>query len=222
MVDLGGMESSATRIFFRKGLRVARSGRRPGNQDTREAILSAARDAFAERGYDAASIRLIAAAAGVDPALVHHYFGTKDQLFLDAMQLPLDPATIVAKVMTGGVDGLGERLVRTLLTVWDSPVGGAAAAFVRSAVSNELIAKMMREFIVNRIIRRVVKDLALDPAEGPLRANLIATQMAGLIMMRYIIKVEPLASTAPDVVAVLIGPTIQRYVTEPLPPSIPT
>jgi AcrR family transcriptional regulator len=199
---------------------VARSGRRPGNQDTREAILSAARDAFAERGYDAASIRLIAAAAGVDPALVHHYFGTKDQLFLDAMQLPLDPATIVAKVMTGGVDGLGERLVRTLVTVWDSPVGGAAAAFVRSAVSNELIAKMMREFIVNRIIRRVVKDLALDPAEGPLRANLIATQMAGLIMMRYIIKVEPLASTAPDVVAVLIGPTIQRYVTEPLPPSI--
>jgi AcrR family transcriptional regulator len=200
---------------------VARSGRRPGNQDTREAILSAARDAFAERGYDAASIRLIAAAAGVDPALVHHYFGTKDQLFLDAMQLPLDPATIVAKVMTGGVDGLGERLVRTLLTVWDSPVGGAAAAFVRSAVSNELIAKMMREFIVNRILRRVVKDLALDPAEGPLRANLIATQMGGLIMMRYIIKVEPLASTAPDVVAALIGPTIQRYVTEPLPPSIP-
>ena len=200
---------------------MARSGRRPGNQDTREAILSAARDAFAERGYDAASIRLIAAAAGVDPALVHHYFGTKDQLFLDAMQLPLDPATIVAKVMTGGVDGLGERLVRTLLTVWDSPVGGAAAAFVRSAVSNELIAKMMREFIVNRILRRVVKDLALDPAEGPLRANLVATQMGGLIMMRYIIKVEPLASTAPDVVAALIGPTIQRYVTEPLPPSIP-
>jgi AcrR family transcriptional regulator len=221
MVDLGGGRTSCHQDLFRKGQRVARSGRRPGNQDTREAILSAARDAFAERGYDAASIRLIAAAAGVDPALVHHYFGTKDQLFLDAMQLPLDPATIVAKVMTGGVEGLGERLVRTLVTVWDSPVGGAAAAFVRSAVSNELIAKMMREFIVNRIIRRVVKDLALDPAEGPLRANLVATQMAGLIMMRYIIKVEPLASTAPDVVAALIGPTIQCYVTGPLPPSTP-
>jgi AcrR family transcriptional regulator len=197
---------------------VVRSGRRPGNQDTREAILSAARDAFAERGYDAASIRLIATAAGVDPALVHHYFGTKDQLFLVAMRAPFDPAKIVPLALAGGIDGAGERRGRTLLTVWDSPAGGAAAAFIRSAVSNELIAKMMREFIVNRILRRVVKDLALDPDEAPLRTNLVATQMAGLIMVRYIIKVEPLASSSPELVAALIGPTIQRYLADPLPP----
>ena len=99
---------------------VARTGRRPGHQDTREAILAAAREAFAERGFDGASIRLIAAGAGVDPALVHHYFGTKDQLFLDAMQAPIDPAQIIPQALAGGVDGVGERLVRTLLGVWDS------------------------------------------------------------------------------------------------------
>jgi AcrR family transcriptional regulator len=197
---------------------VVRTGRRPGNQDTREAILVAARDTFAERGYDAASIRTIAAAAEVDPALVHHYFGTKDQLFLAAMRAPIDPSTLVPAALVGGLDGVGERLVRHLLTVWDSPAGGAAAAFVRSAVSNELIARMMRDFIVNRILRRVLKDLPLDPAEGPMRTNLVATQMAGLIMVRYIIKVEPLASATPEVVAALIGPTIQRYLAEPLPP----
>ncbi|HEY0689801.1 MAG TPA: helix-turn-helix domain-containing protein, partial [Kribbella sp.] len=103
---------------------MVRTGRRPGKQDTREAILFAAREAFAERGYDAASIRVIAAAAGVDPALVHHYFGTKDQLFLDAMRVPVDPTMVIPMVLAGGIDGVGERLVRNLLTVWDSPVGG--------------------------------------------------------------------------------------------------
>lgn len=200
---------------------MARTGRRPGTSDTREAIIAAARDAFAERGYDAASIRLIATGAGVDPALVHHYFGTKEQLFLSAMQAPFDPATVVPTVLAGGMDGVGERLVRTLLTVWDSPVGGTAAAFVRSAVSNELIAKMMREFLVNRVLRRVTKELRIDPAEGPMRANLVATQIAGLVMIRYIIKVEPLASASPDHIAALIGPTIQRYLEGPLPPGVP-
>jgi AcrR family transcriptional regulator len=196
---------------------VVRTGRRPGNQDTREAILSAARDAFAERGFDAASIRTIAAAAEVDPALVHHYFGTKDQLFLAAMQAPIDPNKVIPAVLAGGLDGVGERLVGTLLTIWDSPVGGAAAAFVRSGMSNESIARMLREFIVNRIMRRIVTDLGLDPVEGPIRANLVATQMAGLIMVRYIIKVEPLASSSAELVAALIGPTVQHYLAAPLP-----
>jgi AcrR family transcriptional regulator len=180
--------------------------------------MSAAREAFAERGYDAASIRHIATGAGVDPALVHHYFGTKEQLFLAAMDAPIDPSKIVPTLLTGDRDRVGERLVRGLIGVWDSAAGGAAAAFVRSAVSNELIAKMMREFIANRILRRVERDLGLDPAEGPMRANLVATQMAGLIMIRYIVKVEPLASAAPETVVALIGPTIQRYLTAPLPP----
>jgi AcrR family transcriptional regulator len=196
---------------------VVRSGRRPGKQGTREAILDAAREAFAERGYDGASIRLIAAGAGVDPALVHHYFGTKNQLFLDAMQAPFDPMQILPQVLAAGPDGVGERLVRTLMRVWDSAAGGAAVALFRSAVGNELIARMMRDFVIRHITRRVIKELRLDPKEGPLRTSLVFSQVAGLIMARYVIKVEPLASAPPDAVVALVGPTIQRYLTAPLP-----
>ena len=199
---------------------MARSGRRPGKQDTREAILEAAREAFAERGYDGASIRLIAAGAGVDPALVHHYFGTKNQLFLDAMQAPFDPMQVLPQVLAGGVDGVGERLVRTLLRVCDSGAGGAVAALFRSAVSNELIARMLREFVLRQISRRVIKELDLDPVEGPIRTTLVFSQISGLVTARYIIKIEPLASLPPDVIVAMVGPTIQRYLTGPLP--VPT
>lgn len=198
---------------------MVRTGRRPGNQDTREAILASAREAFAEKGFDRASIRAIATGAGVDPALVHHYFGTKDQLFLAAMQVPIDPASLLPGVLAGGRDGIGERLLRTMLGVWDSAAGGAVAAVVRSAVSNELIAKMMRDFIITRILRRVAKELELDPIEAPYRASLVATQVSGLILMRYIIKVEPIASTPPETIVALIAPTIQRYLTGPMPPG---
>jgi AcrR family transcriptional regulator len=196
---------------------VARTGRRPGNQDTREAILGAARRAFADRGFDAASVRNIAGAAGVDPALVHHYFGSKERLFLDAMQVPIDPSKIVPQVVAGGLDGFGERAVRTLLGVWDSPAGAAAAAVVRSAVSNEGIARMMRDFIGSRVLRRIAKELPYDPAESTVRATLVATQLAGLIMVRYIVKVEPLASMPAERIVAMIGPNVQRYVSEPLP-----
>ena len=200
---------------------MGRTGRRPGNQDTREAILAAARTAFAERGVDGASIRLIAAAAGVDPALVHHYFGTKDQLFLAALQAPLDPAEVISAILAGGLDGVGERLVATMLSVWDSPVGAAAVALLRSAVSNEQIAAMLREFVVSRILKRIVKELQLDPVEGLLRGGLVASQIAGLIMMRYVIRVEPVASADIGTIAAMVGPTIQRYLTAPFPEAAP-
>lgn len=192
---------------------MPRTGRRPGNQDTRDVILAAARKAFAERGYDKASIRGIATEAGVDPALVHHYFGAKDQLFLATMDAPIDPGKLVPEVLAGGLDGLGERLVRMFLTVWDSPAGAAAAALVRSAVSHEWSARMLREFLTTQVFRRVMDHVELDPAEAPLRASLVASQMMGLVMARYIIKVEPIASAAPETVVATVGPTIQRYVT---------
>jgi AcrR family transcriptional regulator len=195
---------------------MARTGRRPGNQDTREAILAAARQAFADRGYDGASIRHIATSAGVDPALVHHYFGAKDRLFLATMQAPIDPAKILPQVLAGGVDGLGERIVRMFLSVWDSPAGTTAAALLRSAVSHDWSARMLREFLTTQIMRRAMKTLDLDPAEAPLRASLVASQMMGLAMARYILKVEPLTSASPDVVVAAVAPTIQRYLTEPL------
>lgn len=190
---------------------VGRSGRRPGNQDTREAILAAARATFAERGMDGATIRVIAAAAGVDPALVHHYFGTKDQLFLAAMRAPIDPLTIIPLVLAGGLDGIGERLIRTLIGVWDSPAGEAAVAVLRSAFSNDDIAAMVREFIVNRILKQVVKGLGLEPVDGLLRASLVGSQIAGLITFRYIIKVEPMASAPVETLVARVGPTIEGY-----------
>lgn len=190
-----------------------RTGRRPGNPDTREAILAAAREAFAERGFDAASIRAIATSAGVDPALVHHYFGTKDRLFLASLNAPIDPGELLPQVLAGGPDQVGERLVRLFLRVWDSPAGAAGAALMRSAVSNEWTARMLREFMVTQILRRAMQGLDMDPKEAPLRASLVASQISGLAMIRYVIKVEPLASASPDEVVAAVAPTIQRYVT---------
>jgi AcrR family transcriptional regulator len=194
-----------------------RTGRRPGNPDTREAILDAARTTFAERGFDSASIRAIAGTAGVDPALVHHYFGSKDQLFLTAMNIPIDPAQLVPTVLAGDSDGAGERLVRTFLGVWDSPAGTAAQALLRSAVSNEWTARLLREFVTTQILRRVLEHLDVDPAQLPLRGSLVATQMIGLAMMRYVVRLEPVASAAPETLVAAVGPTIQRYLTGPLP-----
>ncbi|MFI6781741.1 TetR family transcriptional regulator [Micromonospora sp. NPDC050276] len=194
-----------------------RTGRRPGKPGTREAILDAARTAFAERGFDAASIRAIAGTAEVDPALVHHYFGSKDQLFLAAMNFPVDPAQLVPKVLAGDRDALGERMVRTFLGIWDSPVGSAALALLRSAVSNEWTARLLREFVTTQVLRRVLENLDVDPAELPLRGSLVATQMIGLAMMRHVVRLEPVASADPETLVATIGPTIQRYLTGPLP-----
>ncbi|WP_319458655.1 TetR family transcriptional regulator [Micromonospora sp. RTP1Z1] len=190
-----------------------RTGRRPGNPDTREAILTAARAAFAERGFDATSIRGIATAAGVDPALVHHYFGTKEELFRATMNVPIDPAELLPRVLAGGPDGVGERLVRTFLGVWDSPAGAAAVALLRSAVNNEWTARLMREFLVTQVLRRVLDHLDIDPDELPLRGSLVATQMLGLAMTRYVVRLEPVASADPATLAAAIGPTVQRYLT---------
>ena len=194
-----------------------RTGRRPGNPDTREAILAAARAAFAERGFDGASIRAIAADAGVDPALVHHYFGTKDQLFLAVMNSPIDPRELLPRVFAGDRDRLGERLARTFLGVWDSPAGAAGVAMLRSGMTNDWTARILREFLVTQILRRVLTHLGLDPAEAPLRTSLVATQLAGLAMIRYVLKLEPLASAPPDTVVAAVAPTIQRYLTGDLP-----
>ncbi|MFI5915030.1 TetR family transcriptional regulator [Dactylosporangium sp. NPDC051541] len=196
---------------------MARTGRRPGNQDTREAILAAARQAFAERGFEGASIRQIAAAAGVDPALVHHYFGAKDKLFLATMNAPIDPGEILPQVFEPGLDGVGERLVRTFVSVWDSPAGTPVIALVRSAMQHDWSARMLREFLVSQILRRATKALDLDPAEAPTRAALVASQMIGLGILRYILKLEPLASMPTDEVVRSIAPTVQRYLADPLP-----
>jgi len=194
-----------------------RSGRRPGNQDTRTSILEAARSSFAEKGYDKASIRGIAGDAGVDPALVHHYFGTKEKLFLAVMNAPINPGELIPQALEGPREQAGERLVRTALGVWDSPAGTAALAVFRSALSNEWTARLLREFVVTQILRRAVGEIIEDKSEAPMRTALVATQIAGTMVARYVLRIEPLASADAEVLAAAIGPNIQRFLTEPMP-----
>jgi AcrR family transcriptional regulator len=193
-----------------------RSGRRPGNQDTRSAILAASRDVFAEHGYDGASIRRIAAGAGVDPALVHHYFGTKEQLFLETVQPPVDPAVLLPGILSGDIDTIGERLVTTFLATLENPVSGPAlAALLRGAIASKVSGRLVREFFAVRILRRIMHELdtVIDPDEIPLRANLVASQLFGLATIRYVLAFEPLASIPRDVVVAAVAPTLQRYLT---------
>jgi AcrR family transcriptional regulator len=212
----------ARRSGERTGQRTGRrTGRRPGKQDTREAILAAAREAFAQRGYEGATIRQIATSAGVDPALVYHYFDTKEMLFAATVNFPMNPAELVPRALAGPVDEAGQRLVRTFVTVWDSPAGAAGVALLRSAVTSDLAARLMREFLTTQILRRVMSILGVDPAEAELRSSLVASQISGLALIRYVLKVEPLASLPREAVVAAVAPTIQRYLTGEVPPAHP-
>jgi AcrR family transcriptional regulator len=191
---------------------MARTGRRPGASRTRDAILEAARGEFGQRGYDRATIRGVALGAGVDPALVHYFFGTKAELFAAAMQLPVNPAELAQTLLAGEPERIGERLIGTFLSVWDH--GDNRDVFIgllRSAVTDEQAATLLREFAVRELFGRVAAALGTPDAE--LRANLVFSQIFGLAVARYILRIEPLASTPGELVAAAVGPTVQRYIT---------
>jgi AcrR family transcriptional regulator len=185
------------------------AGRRPGQTATRARILASARRQFAEQGYERASLRAVAKDAGVDQRLVTHFFGSKHGLFLAAMALPIDPAEFVAAVARPGVEGMGERLARRWVTLWDSPEGRHLVGLLRSAVSNEGAARMLREVFVHLVLRQLVRTLDLDQPDR--RASLVATQLFGLVLVRYVLRLQPVASMGADEVARWIGPTMQRY-----------
>jgi AcrR family transcriptional regulator len=196
-----------------------RSGRRPGDSGTREAILAAAKESFAASGYDATTIRGVGRAAAVDPALVHHFFGTKQDLFVAAMELPIDPAKMVPALLAHGTDGLGERLVRTFLRIWDGTPGhNPMLALLRSATTNEHAAAMLREFLSDAILAPLARAAGHDRPQ--LRASLVGSQMMGLALARYVVRLEPLATADADTIAPAIGPTIQRYLTGDLPEQL--
>lgn len=185
-----------------------RPGRRPGPSSSRADILAAARVLFGERGYDKASIRAIARGAGVDPALVHHFFGTKEELFGAAMELPVDPATIVPQVIEGSRDGVGERLTRMLLRIWGDPaLRPQLVGVLRSATTSEQGAALLREFISTRLLARVAAALDVPL----LNIDAAAAQIVGLVMLRYVLVVEPIASAGEDELVALLAPTLQRY-----------
>jgi AcrR family transcriptional regulator len=190
-------------------------GRRPGAPDTKAEVLAAARSSFAERGFRGTTIRAVAAAAGVDPALVHHYFGTKDHLFLAALQMPVDPRELLAPVVAEGPDGAGERLLRTFLAVWDDPeIQVQLLAVVRSVLSADG-ATLLKEGFIPVIVSPVLTQLVTDRPE--VRIPLIASQVVGLIVARYVIAFPPMAQMPAEEVVARIGPVIQHYLTGDLP-----
>jgi AcrR family transcriptional regulator len=187
---------------------VPRTGRRPGNSRSRESILAAARARFASDGYDGASIRAIAADAGVDPGLIRHYYGSKEHLFVAAMRFPIDPAEAVPALLGQGVPGLGERLARFFLETWDAP-DASMIALLRSVATSEQAAEMLRQFVTRELLRRIAATLDVPRAKE--RAALAASHLLGLAFLRYIIKLEPIASMDREKLAREVGPVIQHY-----------
>jgi AcrR family transcriptional regulator len=194
-----------------------RRGRPPRTEsaDTRDRILAAAREEFSERGYEKTSVRAIAKAAGVDPALVHHYFGTKEQVFEAAIEVAFAPARNAPDaVAEGPLDGVGERLTRFIFGVWENPATRVPLlAIVRSAVNNDAAAAVFRRLVVSQVLGRVAAQLDVPDAE--LRAELAAAQLVGTAMLRYVIRVEPLASADPEQIIARVAPVVQGHLTGP-------
>jgi AcrR family transcriptional regulator len=191
--------------------RTTKSGRRPGNQDTRGEILTAARHAFAARGFAGASIRGIAADAGVDAALVHHYFDTKEQLFLATVELPLPIGEVVERLTAGGTDGLGERIITTVLTIWDSELQPSLVAALRTGLAEPTMTRSLSEFLTLEVIGKLLRTLDLPEEEATLRTGLVASQLAGVIIGRYVLRLPALTGQSPETLAAAVGPTLQRY-----------
>jgi AcrR family transcriptional regulator len=189
-----------------------RRGPRADVDDTRGAVLAAARARFAEHGYAGTKLRDVAADADVDVALVSYFFGNKDGLFAAAMALAVNPVELVEELVRGGTDGLGERLLRTFLRLLDDPAAGSPLlALVRSAATHERAAALLRGFIERELLGRIAA--ALDALQPELRAALAGSQMVGMVMARYIVRVEPIASADPETLVAAIGPTLERYLT---------
>ena len=190
-------------------------GRRPGPTETPAAIRAAATRQFAELGFDRATIRSIASEAGVDPALVIHHFGSKQRLFIEAVQLPFPPEELIAQLAGGPRSQVGERTVRFILSVLaDDEARARWTGLIRSAVTEPEAARVFREILSTRIFRPLAEALGTD--EAPLRASLAGSQIVGVVMARHIVLIEPLASIEEERVIEALAPTIQRYLCGPL------
>lgn len=194
---------------------VRRGGRRPGPSGTREAILVAAGRQFAERGYDRASLRGIAAEAGVDQKLIAHFFGSKQQLFVATVGLPFNPGDVLPAVLAGDRDTVGTRLAELLISVLETPgLHRRLTSVVRAAAAEPEVARMLREFLTRELFTPAAQ--LLGGGDGPFRANLVGSQIVGIVMARYVIGIEPLASMPPQTVAAAVAPTLERYLFGPL------
>jgi AcrR family transcriptional regulator len=190
-----------------------RRGRRPGPNTTRDAVLAAARERFAQHGYDRVRMRDVAADAGVDVALVTYHFGSKDGLFAAALEMPTPMAALMADVLEHGeVDDFGERFLRRVLEVWDDEeTGGALVALVRSAMSHPPAAERLREFVQAELLARIAGRF--DTPDADRRAALFGSQLIGLMLYRHVLRVEPVASMSRDELVERAAPALQRHLT---------
>lgn len=196
-----------------------RRGRPAGVSDTRDRILASARELFASKGIRNTSIRAVAAAAGVDSALVHHYFGTKEKLFAAAVHIPIDPMDIIGPLREVPVSEIGYRLPSTLLPLWDSDLGTGFIATLRSVLAGSEV-NLFRTFIEDVITVEVGSRVDNPPGSGTIRIQFVASQLVGVVMARYILQLEPFASLPPEQIARTIAPNLQRYLTGDLPDGL--
>ena len=193
-----------------------RPGRPAGNSDTRDRILASARELFARNGIGNTSIRAVAAAAGVDSALVHHYFGTKERLFGAAVRIPIDPMEVIGPLREVPVEELGYQIPSKLLPLWDSELGAGLMATLRSVIAGSEV-NLFRSFIQDVIAVEVGGRVDDPPGSGVIRVQFVASQLIGVVMARYILELEPFASLSPEQIARTIAPNLQRYLTGDLP-----
>jgi AcrR family transcriptional regulator len=186
---------------------VKKRGPKGSPGKAREAILAAARSEFGRRGFEGATLRSIAGEAEVDVALVAYYFGSKSELFVASLDLPVNPVDLLTSILDEGLDGAGERLLGVLLDVWDEPATGTPLIAMMRSVSTQ--GSLLHAFIQHQLVASLADVIEAPDAE--LRAAAFTSQVLGLVLERYVLGVEPLASASHDEIARLIGPTLQRY-----------
>jgi AcrR family transcriptional regulator len=190
-----------------------RRGRRrteESGEGTRGQIIDAARAEFSANGYDSTSLRAVARRAGVDAALVHHYFDGKAELFAETVEVPLRPDLLVTEILRGPRDAIGVTIVRTIVTRLDEGrVGDAFLGIVRTALGHEFAARMLRQFMIREVLGKVVATLDLE--DGELRASLAASQIIGLVIARYGIRLDAVANAPANEVIARVGAVVQWH-----------
>ncbi len=192
-------------------------GRRTGSPDTRSEILSAARRVFGASGFDRATVRSIAGEAGVDPSLIYHYYSTKDELFAASIEVPFPPVDALESMFAGEPSEIGESLAWTFFSIWEQEEARASLlGILRSAMGGEDQAvEAFRQFLTTAVLEHIAP---LIHAGNPrLRALLMASQLIGVAMTRYVMRLEPVASASIDEIVALTAPRIQSYVDGPIP-----
>jgi AcrR family transcriptional regulator len=197
-------------------------GRRPlGSPDARKAVLGAARELFAELGFERTTMRAVAARADVDPALIYHYFGDKEGLLSAAVELPVDMVAVFGGV--GGDPGrAGEELVRRVVTLWEQhpEIRERMIAILRTGLSHDRAAQLVRDLLSSNLLAALGGALASDRRE--LRTGLIGSQIGGLMLARYVLKVPGAADAGPEDLVRAVGPVVQHYLTGSIAPAAVT